>query len=62
MKENLLRCRLCDWSTLRWRTNKKGEKINGYHLLQEHFFVSHPKEYEQIRNKLEREINGTPKN
>ena len=43
-----IKCRFCNWKTLEFRTNKKGQRKNGYPLLQEHFLMRHPEEYKNI--------------
>lgn len=48
-----LKCRYCNWKTKLWRTNKKGQRKNGYPLLQEHFYMHHEEEYKDIIRKCD---------
>jgi hypothetical protein len=43
MKDKI-KCAFCDWSTFKWRTNKKGERKSGYVRLKEHCLLKHDEE------------------
>ena len=49
--EDRIKCSLCGWSTMRWKTNKKG-KVNSYYLLVGHYMICHQAEYEELQTKL----------
>lgn len=41
-----VKCRYCDWKTVRWYTNDKGERKNtGLSRLDYHMGMKHPEEY-----------------
>ncbi len=59
--KNLIKCSLCSWKTLSWRTNKKGKKVSGYRKLQRHFSMAHEKEFNAIIEDLQEEKVGLGK-
>jgi hypothetical protein len=46
--EDLLKCRFCPSTFLKWRTGKNGVKIDGFSSLKSHLYFSHQAEYEKI--------------
>ncbi len=48
-----IKCSLCNWQILKWRTNKKGKIINGYHKLKEHHMMYHEKELMELIEQLD---------
>ena len=55
----ILKCKYCDWQIKRWRTNSKGKRINGSHMLREHVQMQHWEEYEKILTQIEAEYDET---
>jgi hypothetical protein len=43
-----LKCRYCNWSCLKWRTNKSGKRISGWRKLQYHLLDAHDIEADLI--------------
>lgn len=50
-----IKCRFCSWSTLKWRTNKKGKRISGYKLLEEYVIMEHFDKLKQISPDVDNE-------
>lgn len=57
--KNRLKCKFCDWSTVKGYKNKDG-KFQGIEQAQQrllgHVLSKHQEEYEQVKESLEREI------
>jgi rubrerythrin len=53
-KDNdIIKCAFCNWTTKRWRRNKKGKLISGMKSLQHHAETAHHDKYEDIMQGLE---------
>ena len=48
MSPQILKCKLCDWQTKAWTTDKKGRRKSGYPRLREHVYIEHPEMFEEL--------------
>ena len=46
---NYIKCRFCNWHTLLFRTNKKGERKHGYQLLRNHCMMHHDEKMKELK-------------
>jgi len=52
-KPAILKCRFCSWQIPKFKTTKKGKRVNLYGELQSHVMIAHPEEYQNLQDKLE---------
>jgi hypothetical protein len=47
-KPAIIKCKFCEWQVQKWRTTKKGTKLQLYSALAVHVMLEHPEEWEKI--------------
>lgn len=50
-----MKCKFCDWKTVKFYTNKKGKHISGFYMLRNHVYKEHAEEMEVIEKAYERD-------
>lgn len=50
--EPMLKCRFCDWMTLKYRTRKDGVRVPGWGKLMAHVELEHSGQAEEITETL----------